>query len=101
MVHESCRVLPDSLPRAGEGVATSGRSPGAGSPATIEAHATTPLDRSPIVLKWTLRAVAVLAIAAAIAAPVAVPASEPALTAPAVAVAAAAGEGVGFAHLMG
>ncbi|WP_369271867.1 hypothetical protein AB5J55_19180 [Streptomyces sp. R11] len=51
--------------------------------ATIEAHAVTRPDRILIVLKWTLRAVAVLAIVAAIATPVATPAPEAAAVAPA------------------
>ncbi|MFF6982152.1 hypothetical protein ACFZAV_31720 [Streptomyces sp. NPDC008343] len=56
--------------------------------ATIEAHTVTRPDRILIVLKWTLRAVAVLAIVAAIATPVAVlaPAPEVAVASPAVAV---------------
>jgi hypothetical protein len=56
--------------------------------ATIEAHAVTRPDWILIVLKWTLRAVAVLAIVAAIATPVAVlaPAPEAAVASPAVAV---------------
>ncbi|ARE78564.1 hypothetical protein B6R96_35395 [Streptomyces sp. Sge12] len=60
--------------------------------ATIEAHAITLTrpDRSILVLKWTLRAAAVLAIAAAIAAPLATPALEAAVAPPAVAIVATA-----------
>ncbi|MEV8537011.1 hypothetical protein [Streptomyces sp. NPDC051211] len=53
-------------------------------------HAITRIDRSLTVLKWTLRATAVLAIAAAIAAPVAVPAPEAVVATASVAVAVAA-----------
>ncbi|MFJ8563500.1 hypothetical protein [Streptomyces sp. NPDC093514] len=59
---------------------------------TIEAHAITITrpDRSILVLKWTLRAAAVLAIAAAIATPLAAPAPEAAVAPPAVAIVAPA-----------
>ena len=53
--------------------------------ATIEAHTVTRPDWILIVLKWTLRAVAVLAIVAAIATPVAAPAPAPTPEAAAVA----------------
>ncbi|WP_328426814.1 hypothetical protein [Streptomyces sp. NBC_00443] len=55
--------------------------------ATIEAQAVTRPDWILTVLKWTLRAVAVLAIVAAIATPVATPAPAPAPTPEAAAVA--------------
>ncbi|MFI2368121.1 hypothetical protein [Streptomyces sp. NPDC018833] len=56
--------------------------------ATIKAHAITHRDRSLTVLKWTLRATAVLALVAAIATPVAVPAPEVVVATPTVAVVA-------------
>ncbi|MFE7186672.1 hypothetical protein, partial [Streptomyces erythrochromogenes] len=70
---------------------TCGRCPGTRRVATIRATAVTRRNRSPTVLKWTLRATAVLAVAAAIAAPVAVPAPEAVPAAPSAVVAAAPG----------
>jgi hypothetical protein len=88
-VHEDGRPLAAGrLPRAGEAAATFGRSPDTGSAATIDAHAITRQDRSIIVLKWTLRGAAILAITAAIATPVAAPVPEAAVATPAVAVVA-------------
>ncbi|MCX5612678.1 hypothetical protein OHB39_34775 [Streptomyces sp. NBC_00047] len=58
--------------------------------ATIKTHAITRRDRSLTMLKWTLRATAILAIAAAIATPVAVSAPEAVIATPAVTASASA-----------
>ncbi|MFE0013091.1 hypothetical protein, partial [Streptomyces erythrochromogenes] len=76
----------------GEAATTWGRCPGTRRVATIKALPYTRRNRSLTMLKWTLRATAVLAVAAAIAAPVAVPAPEATPTAPSAAVTAAAPE---------